>query len=128
MTEYAVLLPGDEAAWERATEADRQQTYGRHRRFMQLLAERGHSLIGGAELTHSRTATVVRGTLDDVSVTEGPYAETVEQLTGFYLVETDDLADLQRLCGLLAGGDGVEIRAVVPDSDPAVDPGRGADA
>ena len=113
MTQYLVLLPGDESRWESASASQRDATYDRHRRFMTLLAERGHRLIGGAELTHSRQARVVRGDLDAVTVTDGPYAETVEQLTGFYGVESDDLDDLLGLCGLLAGGHGVEVRAAV---------------
>jgi hypothetical protein len=60
-TEYAILLPGDESAWERATEAERAATYARHEEFMRLLAERGHRITGGAELTPARTAHVVRG-------------------------------------------------------------------
>jgi hypothetical protein len=113
MTQYVILLPGDEARWQAATEAERAAAYDRHRRFMDLLQERGHRLIGGAELTHSREARVVRGELDAVTVSEGPYAETVEQLTGFYGVESDDLDDLLNLCGLLAGAGGVEVRAAV---------------
>jgi hypothetical protein len=117
-TEYAILLPGDESAWERATEAERAATYARHQEFMRLLAERGHRITGGAELTPSRTAHVVRGELDAVSVTDGPFAETVEQLTGFYLVATDDLDDLLKVCGLLAGSGGLEVRALVPSPSP----------
>ncbi|MVA75775.1 transcription initiation protein [Auraticoccus sp. F435] len=118
MTTYAVLLPGDEAVWEAATADEREQVYARHTEFARLLAERGHRITGGAELTHSRTGKVVRSTsgagADAITVTDGPYAETVEQLTGFYLVESDDLDDLLQLCGLLAGRDGgVEVRAVV---------------
>lgn len=120
MTEYVVLLPGDESIWESTTETDKKAVYAQHEQFARLLAERGHRVTGGSELTHSREARVVRGSLDAVSVTEGPYAETVEQLTGFYLVETDDLEDLQRVCGLLAGdGGAVEIRAAVDHSGPA---------
>ena len=103
MTQYLILLPGDETRWQSATEAERAAMYDRHRRFMALLAERGHTLIGGAELTHSSQARVVRGDLDAVTVSEGPFAETVEQLTGFYGVESDDVDDLLQVCGLLAG-------------------------
>lgn len=117
MTQYVILLPGDEAAWEKATEAERAAVYDRHRRFADLLQERGHTIIGGAELTHSRQTLVVRGDLDAVSISEGPYAETVEQLTGFYGVETDDLDDLLNLCGLLATGGAVEVRAAVESPD-----------
>jgi hypothetical protein len=81
------LLPGDEAAWQSATADERAATSARHRRFVDLLHERGHRVIGGAELTHSSRARVVRGDLDAVTVSEGPYAETVEQLTGFYGAE-----------------------------------------
>ena len=119
MTQYAILLPGNEAVWQEATEEQREQMYDRHRRFMDLLAERGHVITGGAELTPSREARVVRGDLDAVTVSEGPYAETVEQLTGFYTVESSDLDDLLEVCGLLAGSGAVEVRAaVVQPTDP----------
>ena len=60
------------------------------------------------------TARTVRRDGAGTTVTDGPYAESVEQLGGFYLVETDDLDDLLEICGLLAGPDGgVEVRATV---------------
>jgi hypothetical protein len=120
MTQYVILLPGNEAVWQEATEEQREQMYARHRRFMDLLGERGHTITGGAELTRSSQARVVRGDLDAVTVSEGPYAETVEQLTGFYSVESSDLDDLLQVCGLLAGSGAVEVRAAVdPPSDGA---------
>ena len=112
-TTYAVLFPGDEKGWADASAEDRARVYGLHGEFMRLLAERGHTMTGGAELTHSSQAKVIRGTLDQVSVTEGPYAETVEQLTGFYLVDTDNLDDLLNICGLLSDGEPIEVRACV---------------
>lgn len=118
MAEYVVLLPGDEGAWERASEEERKAVYAQHEEFARLVAERGMRITGGAELTHSREARVVRGSLDEVTVTEGPYAETVEQLSGFYLVEADDLDALLAVCGLLAGDEAVEVRAVVPAPEP----------
>ena len=54
------------------------------------------------------------------SITEGPYAETVEQLTGFYTVESDDLDDLLQVAAMLAGPEGgVEVRACVDHSGTA---------
>ena len=45
------------------------------------------------------------------SVTQGPYAESAEQLTGFYVVETSDLDDLVEVCKVLGKGEGaIEIR------------------
>jgi hypothetical protein len=112
MTEYVVLLPGDEAEWEAATEERRQATYGKHREFAKLLQERGHRVTGGAELAPSSEATVLRTDADGRhTVTEGPYAETVEQLTGFYVIDTSDLDDLIEVCKVLGQGEGViEIR------------------
>ena len=117
MSTYAVLLPGNEAAWEATSEADRSAMYAKHGEFARLLAERGHKVTAGAQLTHSRGAKVVRA---GGTVTDGPYAETVEQLSGFYLIDTDDLDDLLEVCGVLAGRDGgVEVRAIVDHSgDP----------
>lgn len=115
MTEYVVLLPGDEAAWEHASQADKEAMYAIHRQFAQALEERGHKVTGGSELTHSREAKVLRTDADgNHTVTDGPYAETVEQLTGFYVVESEDLDDLVDVCKILGRGEGaIEIRAAV---------------
>lgn len=114
MTEYVVLLAGSEAGWAAATEEQRAATYRRHGEFAAALAERGHTITGGAELTHSSGSVVVRVGADGPVVTEGPYAETVEQLTGFYIVQSDDPDDLAAVCAILADAEGVvEIRSTV---------------
>jgi len=118
MTTYAILLPGDEDAWAGATPEERAATYGEHDRFSRTLEERGHRIVGGAELAHSREARVVRDGDDGPVVSDGPYAELAEQLTGFYLVESDDVDDLASVCGILAAsGDAVEIRACLDSPD-----------
>ena len=120
MTVYAVLLPGDESVWENLPAEDRAATYARHEEFSKALEERGYKITGGAELTHSRTARTLRRTGDEITVTDGPYAETVEQLSGFYLVETDDLDDLVEVTKILADAEGgIEIRACVDHSGDA---------
>ncbi len=117
MTEYAVLIPGDETAWASASEADRRTMYDRHNAFAAMLAERGHTITGGAELTASSTARLVRRDGEKTVVTDGPFAETTEQLTGFYTVRTDNLDDLLECVGFLAGADGLlEVRACVDHS------------
>ena len=118
MTTYVVLLPGDEDAWESASQEHRSAMYAKHGEFARLLTERGHTITGGAELAHSREARVVRRSADGSSVTEGPYAETVEQLTGFYVVDSDDLEDLLEVVAILADAEGaVEVRAAVGGAD-----------
>jgi len=120
MTEYAVLLPGDESAWENLSPDQRAATYARHDEFAKALEARGHKVTGGAELTHSRTARTLRRSGDEITVTDGPYAETVEQLSGFYLVETDDLGDLVEVTKILADAEGgIEIRECVDHSGDA---------
>ena len=121
MTEYVVLLPGDEAAWEAASAEDKAATYARHSEFAEALAARGHKVTGGAELTHSSQTKQVRLVDDAIQVTDGPYAETVEQLSGFYVVESDDLDDLVQVSAILAdpGGPPVEVRAAVDHSGDA---------
>ncbi len=103
MTTYVVLLPGDETTWENASPEQRAAVFAKHEEFSQALAERGHTVTGGEELTHSRTTRkVARGADGSLLVTDGPYAETVEQLSGFYLVDSDDLDDLVQVCAILA--------------------------
>lgn len=102
MSTYAILIPTGEQRWAAAGTEEKQQGYAVHGDFARLLAERGHKIVGGAELAPSAQAKVVRGSLDEVSVTDGPFAETTEHLTGLYLVETDNPEDLLQVCGRLA--------------------------
>lgn len=116
MTTYAILIPGNEQAWADAAPEAVAAMYARHGQFAEMLAERGHKLTGGAELTASSQAKVVRGG-DSVTVTDGPYAESVEQLSGLYLVDSDDLDDLLEVVGFLAGAEGaLEVRPTVDHS------------
>jgi hypothetical protein len=118
MTEYVVLLPGDESVWERTPQADKEAMYAVHRRFAQALEERGHKVTGGSELAHSREAKVLRTDAEgNHTITDGPYAETVEQLTGFYVVQSDNLEDLLEVCKILGRSDGaIEVRAAAGGS------------
>jgi len=120
-TTYAVLLTGDEDRWAAADDAQRAHVFAAHDEFSKLLAERGHEVLGGAELTHSRSTRTLRAAADGgQSVTDGPYAEVTEQLGGFYLVRSDDLDGLLEACGVLGRtGDTIEVR-------PCVDHGDGA--
>lgn len=116
MTEYIVLIPDNDADWAATSPEQRQAMYDRHRQFATMLAERGHQVTGGAELTPAAEARVVRGG-ETVTVTDGPYAETAEQLSGFYTVVSDDLDDLLQVVGFLAGLEGaIEVRACVDHS------------
>jgi len=117
MTEYIVLIPDNEADWSMADEAEKQRIYGKHQEFAEALAQRGHKITAGAELTHSREARTVRRVDGALQVTDGPYTESVEQLSGFYVVESSDLDDLIECVGILAEGESkLEVRACVDHS------------
>ncbi len=117
--EYAVLIYGDESVWLNADEATQKEMYAAHGEFARRCAERGHKITAGLELRGTATAKTVRGTAESVTVTDGPYAETAEQLGGFYTVDTDDLDDLTKVVGLISFGEPVEIRpAVASDERP----------
>lgn len=115
MAEYTVLIPDHEASWEAAAADERAETYRQHMAFAQALAERGHKILKGAELHKAPTARTVRRGPDGAAVvTDGPYAEGVEHLGGFYSIETDDLDDLLEACAILAESKwGIEVRRVV---------------
>ena len=87
---YALLIYGDEKVWESRDEEERRQNGARHERFARLLQERD-AMRGGKELAPASSATTIRHRGDDVSVTDGPFAETAEVLGGFYLIEAADL-------------------------------------
>ncbi len=115
MTEYVVMFPADnEADWDAGTEADHQATFDTDAEFGRLLKERGGAVTGGAGLTHSSKArTLRRGATSKALVTEGPYAESVEQLSGFYLVTCDEYDALVEAAQVLTRAHPVvEIRPV----------------
>ena len=117
MTEYVVLIPGNESRWAAASEEEMGAMYAAHGEFARLLAERGHKVTGGSELAPSGEARVVRRGAAGITITEGPYAETVEQLSGFYVVDSDDLDDLLQVAAVLAGAEGgIEVRGTVDHS------------
>lgn len=115
MTDYVILFPADsEAEWDGGTEADHQAVYENDYEFGRLLEERGGRITGGAELATARRSRVVRRGPDaSALVTDGPYAESVEQISGFYLVSTDDEDGLIEAAKvLIRSHPAVEIRPI----------------
>ena len=117
MTEYVVLLMGDaERWWTELTEEQRREGYAAHGHFSAELERRGHRITGGAELHRASEARSIAP--NAATVTEGPWAETAEQVGGLYTVDTDDLDDLLECCKILAAtGDAVEVRRCVSDEE-----------
>jgi hypothetical protein len=86
----AVFLYQDESIWANATEAEQEQWMGEHDAFSEAVRQRG-TIIAGEALATVSTATTVRRRGDQVSLTDGPFAETTEQLGGFYVLDVPDL-------------------------------------
>jgi hypothetical protein len=109
---YLVLLPAPEAEWAALPESEHELGMANHERFHEALAARGHRLVTGAPLEPSAQAISMRNTgRGSAAVTDGPFAESVEQIVGFYLLETENEPDLVAVVREFAeGGDHVELR------------------
>lgn len=115
MSRYVVMFPADnELEWEAGTEADHQAVYDTDAEFIRLLEKRGGQITGGRELASSRHTHVVRrGPNGTALVTDGPFSETAEQMSGFYLVTCDDEEGLLEAAQVLVRSHpAVEIRLV----------------
>lgn len=107
---FTLLLHQDETRWERLSQAEREAEMREHDEFARALRERGGEVVAGEALAPTSDATTVRDR--GTSVTDGPYAETVEQLGGFYLVDAPDLDTVLDLVRLLPSYT-VEVRPVI---------------
>lgn len=110
---YLVLLAEEDPDfWARADQAERDALMAAHAAFDAAVRERGR-LLAGEALDDAPSARTLR-TLDGARVfTEGPYAESVEHLGGFYLVEVDDRATVEELVRILPESYAVEVRPAV---------------
>jgi hypothetical protein len=106
---FLLLLYGDEAAENAMTPAERRAIVERHIDWVTELRERG-VLVSSEALTGSGDAVVVRG----ARVSDGPFAETKEQLGGFYLLECPNRDDAIAWARQAPPGPGlvVEVRPI----------------
>src|SRR5690554_4276976 len=116
---YLLLIYSPESAW---TEEERAACMARSRELCHELAAR-NQYLGAAPLHPVNSATCVKGSADKPLITDGPFAETHEQLGGYFLIDVPDLnaaiAVARRLPTLGKGS--IEIRPVVelPDMPEA---------
>ncbi|MFC7493348.1 MULTISPECIES: YciI family protein [unclassified Nocardioides] len=105
-----VLLMAEEdhfERWDAADEAARQRVVADFEAFDAAVAERG-SVVGGEALARPADARTLRAG----AVTDGPFAETVEQIGGFYVIEVESIETAVELAGLLPRDYTVEVRPV----------------
>jgi hypothetical protein len=112
MSRYLILLPAPEAEWATLPESEHEKGHRSHVQFHEELRAGGHTILTVGPLEPSAQATSMRPDGDGGAlVTDGPFSETAEQVVGFYLVESDDEADLRTACERFAArGEHIEFR------------------
>ena len=106
-----------ETVLEQMPEAEAGKHLEENRRFIEEIRRSGH-FVGVNRLLPPRAATTVRVRQGQVSVTDGPYAETKEQLGGYFLIEAVDLNEAIQVAARIPGAKlgCVEVRPVAEDA------------
>ena len=117
--QYMILIYGDEKGAAGLSEAEMQQMYGAYMAYNMELAGAG-VLVGAASLQPIATATTVRVKSGKPTTTDGPFAETKEQLGGYYIVNCANLDEALKWAAKCPGADGgsCEVRPLGIISNP----------
>ena len=117
---YLLLICGDEKAWAAMADADRQQLMAEFRRFSSDIQASGQ-YVSGSQLQPSTAATSVRVRDGKRLVTDGPFAETREQLGGYYIVDVENLDEAIALAARIPSvrTGTVEVRPLIEMTVPA---------
>ena len=107
---YMALIYGNEEAWDALSEEEQQRVT---ERYMALARE--PVTVGGDELQDPDTATTIRVRDGETLTTDGPFAETKEQLGGYYLVDCASLDEALEFAARIPAAErgAVEVRPVV---------------
>lgn len=110
---YMLLICRDEPVWDTMTVSERRQIYADMVKLSEELTERGQ-YVAGSPLHPSSSATSVRVRDGKRLVTDGPFAETREQLGGYMIIDVKDLDEAIAIAGRipLARTSTVEVRPV----------------
>jgi hypothetical protein len=113
--QYLLLIYRSEAELAKIPPAELNAMYAEYGKFTQEITDSGN-YVGGNPLKPTTTATTVRVRDGKRAVTDGPFAETKEQLGGYYLIEAKDLDQAisiaARIPGARAGS--IEVRPIMP--------------
>jgi hypothetical protein len=111
---YLLTIYGDESGWNDLSPEEGQQIMAAYGAFGQAAQDAG-VLLGGEGLQSSSTATTVKVRDGETITTDGPFAETREQLGGYYLLDCKDLDEAigwaARIPGAQQGS--IEVRPVM---------------
>jgi hypothetical protein len=117
---YMLLIYHEEQAWDGLSEQERQNIYAEYRKFSEKIAASGNYLAG-SELHPVSTATSVRVRDGEQLTTDGPFAETKEQLGGYYLIEAGNLDEAIAIAARIPSArvGTIEVRPVSEGEAPA---------
>jgi hypothetical protein len=106
-----------EAVMEQMPEADAEMHYQEYAEFTEAIRRSGH-FVGCNRLLPPEAATTVRVRKGKISTTDGPYAETKEQLGGYYVIEAKDLNEAILVASKIPGAwrGCVEVRPIAEDA------------
>ena len=110
---YLCLIYENEKAWESKPQSELEALMGEYHTFTENIRSNG-KLVAGEALQPTPTATTVRVRNGKISTTDGPFAETKEQLGGFYLIDAKDLNEAIQVASKIppAREGSVEVRPV----------------
>jgi hypothetical protein len=109
-----LMIYEDEKAWGRMSEAERGKIFAEYGAFTQAIEKSGH-FVSGAPLQPTETATTVRVKDGRTVSTHGPFAETREQLGGYYVIEAKDLDEATSIAARIPSSrwGSIEVRPVM---------------
>ena len=110
---YILLIYADQAMWNTMSEADQHAGLQEYEKYSNWLGEKGW-MRAGDQLADTDQATTVREAEGKILATDGPFAETKEQLGGYYLIEAKDLDEATKIAARVpsAKSGTVEVRPV----------------
>jgi hypothetical protein len=114
--QYMLLIYSDEKAWLNLPAPELKKGYQAYMDYTQELIAAG-ALESGSELKPISTATTVRVTHGKTVMTDGPYAETKEQLGGYYIINVATLDEALKWAAKCPGAShgAVEVRPLTED-------------
>ena len=109
---YALLIYGDESAGSQASKEEQEAVMTAYNAFGERYKEQ---IVGGEALLETSSATTVRVRNGKSLTTDGPFAETKEQLGGFYLVNCNDLDEALQIAANIPGAlrGSIEVRPIM---------------
>lgn len=111
---YLCLIYDDETLWPKMSPEESGKWLGEYHNFTTDIKSSGHYVAGEA-LTPTTTATTIRVRNGKRATTDGPFAETKEQLGGFYLIDAKDLNDAIDVASRIPGAKmgSIEVRPIM---------------